>query len=248
MRKNLSNKRRRVIQIVTLSLFRFDTPRHKAWAFVMMGLARLSLRRMPHLNFWKLLGSGTGEGFTPVPNFGVYAILCVWDSAEHGRTTIASHRLFAGYRAHAVENVTVFLETISSRGKWSRQSPFSAQAHSDHGPIAILTRATVRLSKIRKFWQQAPGISARIGKNTEVLFKIGLGEVPLRQQLTFSIWKNAKEMSAFAHAQGPHKFAIDQVREGNWFEEDLYARFNITSIDGHWPDFDKKFIQDQTHD
>jgi spheroidene monooxygenase len=243
-----SNKRRHIIQSVTLSLYRFDTPRHKAWAFVMMGLARFSLRRMPHLNFWKLLGSGTGEGFTPIPNLGVYAILCVWDNAEHGRRTIASHRLFSRYRAHAAQNATLFLETISSRGQWSRQNPFSSRAQSDRGPIAILTRATVRLSKIHKFWQQSPAISARIGKNTDVMFKIGLGEVPLRQQLTFSIWPNLKEMSEFAHAPGPHKIAIDQVRNGNWFKEDLYARFNITSIDGHWPDFDKKIFQDQTHD
>ena len=244
----LSNKRRHIIQIVTLSLYRFDTPQHKAWAFVMMGLARLSLRRIPHLNFWKLLGSGTGQGFTPVPNWGVYAILCVWDSAEHGRLAMDNNSIFSRYRARAAHTATLFLETVSSRGQWSGKSPFSAESRSDQGPVAVLTRATVRWQKIRKFWQQAPAISVRIGQNTDVLFKIGLGEVPLRQQLTFSIWPNLKEMTAFAHANGPHKSAIDQVRRGNWFKEDLYARFNITAIDGHWPAFDKEIIQERSND
>ena len=44
------------------------------------------------------------------------------------------------------------------------------------------------------------------------------------------------------------KSAIDQVRRGNWFKEDLYARFNITAIDGHWPAFDKEIIQERSND
>ena len=37
------------------------------WAFAMMGLARQKLKNLNNLRFWKLLGSGTDQGFTPSP-------------------------------------------------------------------------------------------------------------------------------------------------------------------------------------
>lgn len=243
-----TNTRRHAIQIVTLSLYRFDTPWNKAWAFVMMGLARFELYRTPHLKFWKLLGSGTGEGFTPIPNWGVYAILCVWDDRVLGRRAYDRHPLFARYKRHSAQAATLFLEAFSTRGEWSGHRPFSIRTQEDDGPVAILTRATVRWSKIVNFWKHAPAISERIGANPDVLFKIGLGEVPLRQQLTFSIWQNVNDMAQFAHSNGAHKAAIECVRSGRWFKEELYARFNITEIEGHWPAFQKQPNQEQSND
>ncbi|MDT8329275.1 MAG: spheroidene monooxygenase, partial [Roseovarius sp.] len=63
------------MQTVSLSFFRFSPGFDRLWALTMMGAARLSMGRIPGIGFWKLLGSGTGEGFTPIPNTGVYAIL-----------------------------------------------------------------------------------------------------------------------------------------------------------------------------
>jgi len=60
-------------QVVSFSLFRFGSWRARVWAFVMMGLARRHLRKVESINFWKLCGSGSGEGFTPIPNTSVYA-------------------------------------------------------------------------------------------------------------------------------------------------------------------------------
>ena len=59
------------MQIVSLSFFRFDAPLSRLWAFAMMGAARIDMARIPGIGFWKLCGSGTGEGFTPVPNTAV---------------------------------------------------------------------------------------------------------------------------------------------------------------------------------
>jgi spheroidene monooxygenase len=51
-------------------------------------------------------------------------------------------------------------------------------------------------------------------------------------------------MAQFAHAHGAHKSAIAQVRQGRWFKEELYARFNITMIDGYWSDFNKQLLRE----
>jgi spheroidene monooxygenase len=128
------------------------------------------------------------------------------------------------------------------------KTPFTAKNNRDTGPVAVLTRATLRWSAMLRFWQQSPAISTTIGLNKDVLFKIGLGEVPLRQQLTFSIWPDLKQMSEFAHQSDPHRSAIQKVRQGDWFKEELYARFNITAIDGHWSAFDPVSKKENTNE
>jgi spheroidene monooxygenase len=41
-------------------------------------------------------------------------------------------------------------------------------------------------------------------------------------------------MAAFARHDGPHAKAIKAVREGDWFKEELYARFSILGDRGTW--------------
>ena len=79
-----------------------------------------------------------------------------------------------------------------------------------------------------------PDISAVIGADPNVLFKIGIGEVPLLHQVTFSIWPDAASMAHFARGDGPHGRAIHAVREEGWFTEELYARFRVLGVEGRW--------------
>lgn len=219
-------------QIVSLSLFRFDRTQDRLWAFAMMGFARLLLPSTPDIGFWKLCGSGTGEGFTPVPNFGVYAILATWPDHDTARTRIASAPIFERYRSHAAEDWTVFLSPTSVKGEWAGVEPFHTSAD-ETGPLAALTRATVKPSIAAQFWKRVPDISSVIGQDQNVAFKIGIGEVPLLHQVTFSIWPDAKRMANFART-GHHADAIRAVRDNDWFREELYARFAVKSDYGTW--------------
>jgi spheroidene monooxygenase len=79
-----------------------------------------------------------------------------------------------------------------------------------------------------------PEISRRVGSNPDVLFKIGVGEMPWLHQVTFSIWPDEASMAAFARHDGPHARAIRAVRAGNWFSEELYARFQVVGEAGTW--------------
>lgn len=222
-------------QIVSISFFRFETFGARLWAFQQMLFARSALARMPDIGFWKLLGSGTGEGFTPVPNTGVYAILATWPSLDTARDQIEQAEVFRRYRQRASESWTVFMTTASARGLWDGKTPFQiSSADSGKTPLAVLTRATIRPRILLKFWGRVPDISTAIGSNTDVLFKIGVGEVPWLHQMTFSIWPEANCMAAFAHADGPHARAVRAVREGGWFAEELYARFRVVGEAGSW--------------
>ena len=220
-------------QCVSLSLFRFDRPLARAWAFVQMGAARWPLSRTPDIGFWKLCGSGVGEGFTPIPNTAVWAILATWPSHDIARERVTSAPVFTRFRKRADEDWTIFLETRSVRGEWSGKEPFQAETGSNDGPLAALTRATIRPRTALRFWGRAPDISKVIGTDPNVIFKIGVGEVPWLHQVTFSIWPDAQTMAGFART-GPHAEAIRAVRDEGWFSEELYARFALLSDMGSW--------------
>lgn len=221
-------------QTTTLTLFRFDRWRDRLWALAMMGAARLPLSRMDGLRFWKLCGSGTGEGFTPLPNTAVWAILCTWSDEETARNRMSCEPLFKRYRRRANEHWTLFLTTESARGEWNGKSPFQPTSEPISGPLAALTRATLKPRILPRFWGRVPGISDVIGNDPNVIFKIGIGEVPWLQQITFSVWPDAQSMAEFARRDGPHAQAIKAVREGAWFREELYARFHIAGDSGTW--------------
>lgn len=220
----------------SLSLFRFRGPWSRVWVLGQMALARLALRKAPHLMFWKLCGSGTGEGFTPRPNWGVWVILAVWPDEGRARDGVAGGEVWRRWRAHAVESATVYLSPLSSRGSWGGLNPFIPETRPTdaEGPLAVLTRASVKPGRALRFWNRVPDISAVIGADPNVLFKIGIGEVPLLHQITFSIWPDAASMARFARGDGPHGRAIKAVRDEGWFTDELYARFRVLGVEGVW--------------
>ncbi|MEM6939746.1 MAG: spheroidene monooxygenase [Pseudomonadota bacterium] len=220
-------------QVVSISFYRFHSRAARTWAFAMMGLARPAMARLQGVGFWKLCGSGSGVGFSPKPNTRVYAILTTWPSLAAAKAAQREARIFARYRARASENWTVYLNTDQVRGAWSGQTPFEVAPPPAQGPLAVLTRATIKPGILTRFWGRVPDISTVIGRDPNVLFKIGIGEVPWLHQITFSIWPDAKRMAAFART-GPHAEAIRAVRQEGWFREELYARFTLIQEEGTW--------------
>ena len=220
-------------QVVSLSFFRFGSLGARLWALSMMGIARPAMARVPGIGFWKLCGSGTGEGFTPLPNTAVYAILATWPDRDTAEAQLGSASVFNRYRAKASESWTVFLSPQTARGAWSGQTPFEVSDPMPDGTLAVLTRATIKPSILMRFWGRVPGISKVIGNDPNVAFKIGIGEVPWLHQITFSIWPDAAKMANFART-GAHAEAIQAVRAQNWFKEELYARFHVLSDSGSW--------------
>ncbi len=220
-------------QVVSLSFFRFESALGKLWALAMMGFARRPLSRVPGIGFWKLFGSGTGEGFTPRPNTSVYAILATWPDLETAKSAHETAPIFDRYHAQSDECWTVYMTPQSARGEWSGKTPFIVSNAAQNGPLAALTRATIKPRILARFWGRVPNISQVIGRDPNVLFKIGIGEVPMLHQVTFSIWPDATRMAAFART-GPHADAIKAVRDEGWFAEELYARFALVSESGTW--------------
>lgn len=204
-----------------------------------MGAARLSFWRMPDVGFWKLCGSGTGEGFTPRPNTAVWAILATWPDEATARRHLNAAPVYRRWARHAAESWHILLQPTSARGQWAGVEPFTPSPDAQpqttpEGPVVALTRATMRASTFLRFWRRVPDISAVIGQDPNVIFKIGIGEVPLLHQVTFSIWPDLASMAHFARGDGPHGRAIAAVRREGWFKEELYARFRLIDDWGTW--------------
>jgi spheroidene monooxygenase len=239
---------RNPIQTVSLSLFRFSSLATRVWAFGMMGFARWPLSHIPELQFWKLCGSGPDGSFMLRFNPSVYTVLCVWPDEETARDNLQNHPLFRRYNRMCSEHAQLLMAPVSARGAWSGAAPFESptNAHCDaDGPIAALTRATLRPRIALRFWDRVPDINAVIGSDPNVLFRIGMGEMPALHQITFSIWPDSHSMARFARHSGPHADAIKAVRKEGWFSEELYARFRIVDAHGTWnaQSFSKEFVR-----
>jgi spheroidene monooxygenase len=227
------------MQAVSISFFRFEGLWNRLWVIGQMGAARLPMKAIPDVSFFKLFGSGTGEGFTPVPNFGVWAILAVWPNEAIARKGVEEAAVYQRWRRHSTEHATLYLSAIASRGIWDGDAPFAVEAQNgapEH--MAVLTRATIKKRHVLSFWRQQPDISTLVRAQNHLLFKIGLGEVPWFQQVTFSIWNDTDAMKAFAYKSASHGEAIKEVRKNGWFKEELYARFQVLGAEGRWANRD----------
>lgn len=225
------------MQVVCLTVFRFPNVMDRLWAVGQMALGHLTLSRMPGLEFYRLMGSGTQEGFTPIPNTAVWGILTVWPDEATARDRVMNHPFFAAYRRRASESWTVFMTPTRASGKWggkARLRPEAADATLPDGPVVALTRAQVRPGSAVQFWKRVPTIQTMIGADPNVRFKLGLGEFPLFFQMTFSIWPSRALMDAFARGPTPHGAAIRSAYDDKWFVEDMYARLRVIGSDGTW--------------
>lgn len=221
------------MQVVTISFFRYNTWPARLEALSQMARGRFALKNVPGLEFFKLLGTGSGAGFNPRPNVNVNAILCVWpdmDTAKRGLDKSITHRVL---RDHSCETWTLYLTPTSARGQWSGVEPLRVTEKAKN-PLAVLTRATVKLPVALDFWKIVPEIESMVANHPNCAFHIGMAEVPWVQQVTFSIWDRVRPMGKFAHGDCPHGHAIQQVRDGNWFSEEMYARFQILGDEGSW--------------
>jgi len=199
----------------------------------MMQFAHKSISGAEGQRFYKLMGTGKGEGFNPFPDWSVYCLLQVWDSKQDAEDFFSHPGIFQRYKSKASKVCTIFLNNIQSKGMWSGKNPFEPnKPNSEINEIAIITRATIRTSKLRTFWSYVPTSQKQLLNNPGLIYTKGIGEVPLLNMATFSIWKDKESMMDFAYKQRHHQKAIKMTKQLDWYKEELFARFQIIKIEG----------------
>ena len=218
----------------TLTVFTLR-PGHRRWGLAQMGTSPPVLRQVPGLRFFKLLGSGASNGFGLWPNLDRYGLMAVWEDAEAAQAFFEHHRLWMGYRQRSTEIWTVQLAPIKSQGLWDGKAPFDYVPDTISGeetPVAVLTRASIRWRKTPRFWQFVEPTSAALAQAVGVRAAIGLGELPVVRQATFSVWESAQAMQQYAYRDARHREVIQLTRREKWYAEELFARFRVLGSEG----------------
>jgi hypothetical protein len=211
-------------------------PRQVPSALLAMARERRPLSRQPGLTFGKLLGTGTGDTFG-VRDADVrhWATLTCWSSVT-AADQFERSPLVQRFDARATERLKVDLEPLSSKGSWSKQQPFgdpSTEGRRTYaGPVASLTRARIRTSQLRAFARSVPPVVADLGVAEGLQLRLGIGEAPIGLQGTFSIWRSAADVTAFAYRRVGHLEAIRQTQQRDWYAEELFARFAVIAVVG----------------
>ena len=218
----------------TLTVFTLK-PGNRRWGLAQMGTSPRQLQRVPGLRFFKLLGSGARNGFGLWPNLDRYGFMAVWEDAAAAATFFAQHSLWQVYSQRSTELWTLALEPVKAQGLWDGKTPFeyaSAFLAAPNAPIAVLTRASINWRKTPRFWQFVEPTSATLAGQPGVRAAIGLGELPVIRQATFSVWESTQAMQEYAYRDAKHREVILLTRRENWYAEEMFARFKVLSSAG----------------
>ena len=223
-------------QVTTITFFKYKGLFNQIWAFGMMQFAHRYLKNTEGLRFYKLMGTGKDAGFNPFPDWSTYAILQVWNSQQEADQFIDHSKLMQKYLARASERWSLYLGAIQSKGTWNGENPFTLTdvPKDKNSMLAIITRASIRPGKLRRFWSYVPTSERPLANNSGLLFKKGIGEVPFLQMATFSIWKSEEYLKDFAYRSEEHAKAIKMTQELDWYSEELFARFIPIRSVGSW--------------
>lgn len=197
-----------------------------------MAFDRFYLRKISGLTFYKLLGTGKGETFTPRDaDLWQWALLIV--GSDSALTEIKTSSLITRWNIRAQESAVFDLRPLSSHGRWAGREPFAVGDNSKPtGPVAAITRARIKTFKNLRFWRAVPPVIEELHNAPGLITAIGIGEAPIGLQGTFSLWSDAQSLRNFAYRTNAHQSAITATKEIGWYSEELFARFAIERASG----------------
>jgi hypothetical protein len=204
-----------------------------------MAFDRPVLRSTPGLSFWRLLGSGRGTSMSLGADLRRWALLAVWREERALEEFLKSSPVAARWRREARESWQVRLTPLTSRGRWGGVEPFGQDiggtpGPNPGGPVAVLTRASIRPSRLVPFYRSVPEVDRLLREQDGCLASVGVGEWPLVRQATFSLWRDAGAVRDFAYRGHAHRGVVGRTRAENWYSEELFARFVPYGSEGTW--------------
>jgi hypothetical protein len=198
-------------------------------AFFAMGFDRFFLKSDENVSFYKSLGTGKGETFTPRDaNSLRWGLVAVVEDVEKFDESVVIKR----WRKGSLSEFRAVLEPISSQGKWAGKEPFAATVKDWDGQVAAITRARIKWSQNFRFWRSVPPVTISLKSAPGLVAAIGIGEAPIGLQGTFSLWESAAAIREFAYKGAAHQKAIADTSAYNWYSEELFARFAVRDVRG----------------
>ena len=202
---------------------------HIPFALGAMAFNRFLLRASSNVGFFKSLGCGKGETFTPTDadplRWGLIAQ--VEDIEVFDQSFVIKQ-----WRKKSVNEFRAVIEPISSHGKWSNQDPFVPTLKEWDGQVIAITRARIAWMQYFRFWRAVPPVTESLKSAPGLIAAIGIGESPIGLQGTFSIWESPAALRDFAYRGAAHKEAITATEKYGWYLEELFSRFAVRNMRG----------------
>jgi hypothetical protein len=215
-----------------------ERPGRALVALARLGMDRVRLVRGGGPLFWRVLGTGrgidTGLGVDPRRT----ALFALWDDDAAIDTFLARSPIARRWH-DAEEAYTVRLRRLGGHGTWRGVDVLGTMAAGTAGvaepePVAVLTRATVRVRHWPAFVAAGRRVSAEVAAAPGLLAVVGIGEAPVGRQATFSLWRSTTDALAFAYGRPDHLTAVRRTRAQRWYGEELFARFQPYGSTGTW--------------
>ena len=163
-----------------------------------------------------------------------WALLAAWRDEATLDAFLASHEIPARWVELGAEVYSVRLRPVRSRGSWNGREPFGSTASADDGPVAILTRATIRPTKLLAFYRAIGSPARDLVAQPGLLASVGIGEWPVARQATFSMWRSLEDAQAYAYRRPDHRDVVARTRAERWYSEELFTRFTPYAAAGTW--------------
>ncbi len=219
--------------VTSLTIVRYK-PYFIPFALFAMAIHRLPLMLTKGCSFWKLLGTGKNGTFDLAPDWQQWGLLAVWQDEAEMNQFFTKSFIKSWWKIFCKEVFTIYCQPLQARGKWDDKEPFGAlNGNINPGePIAVLTRATIKLNRLRNFWKHVDDVALLMRSAPGYVTSVGIGEAPVYRQATFSVWRSADDMKAFAYKSVQHAEVIRKTHSEGWYSEELFARFKIVGYNG----------------
>ncbi len=209
-------------------------PSHAPLAFPRLATDRPQLSRVAGLRFWRLLGTGKGDDTGPSVDPRRTALFALWDDETALDTFLAGHRIARRWDG-AGESWHVRLRSLGGHGTWRGVDVLDGMEPGDRsGAIAVLTRADVRRPAWREFGRAGREVDAELHTADGLIDVVGIGEAPVGRLATFSLWRSLDAARTFAYSMPRHQRVIEETRDGDWYAEEMFARFEPYASSGSW--------------
>ena len=217
--------------LTTVTFVKFSG-RQILYGLSQMQLSHAPLQQVPGLQFYKIMGSGAGNGFSIRPDFSTFCLLAHWEDEASEAAFFKSNPFWQTYAYRGKVYLHARLQASKTHGSWGGINPFekTLSTPSTGERIAVLTRATIKKRHLWSFWKEVPAASRPVNKLEGLIYSKGVGEWPLFMQATISIWENREAMVEYAYRNKAHVEMIRKTRQKGWYREEMFTEFELVSL------------------